>query len=145
MKKLVNGVEMEEAPTNATVERVGDRLMVRTPDGTHSGIAVRRGDTVYVSYRGRQYQIEPVKAGRATGGKEHSGELKSPLPGVVVDVLADEGSPVSQGQRIIVLEAMKTQQFLVAPFDGRLASVRIGKGDQVAEGVLLAVVEPSEN
>ncbi|HJP82092.1 MAG TPA: biotin/lipoyl-containing protein [Fimbriimonadaceae bacterium] len=145
MKKLVNGVEVEESQSEARVERVGDRLMVRSPNGTHSGIAVRRGDTVYISYRGRQYQIEPVKAGRASGGKEHSGELKSPLPGVVVDVLAEEGSNVTLGQKIIVLEAMKTQQFLVAPFDGRLASVRIIKGDQVAEGVLLAVVEPTEN
>jgi biotin carboxyl carrier protein len=46
------------------------------------------------------------------------------------------------GGVIVVLEAMKTQQPIRAPFDGVLKRLGVSKGDQVVEGQLLAIVEP---
>ena len=48
------------------------------------------------------------------------------------------------GQKVVVLEAMKTQQSFTAPFDGVVSEVHVVKGEQVSEGALLAVVDPIE-
>ena len=54
------------------------------------------------------------------------------------------GDRVTKGQVIVVVEAMKTQQPFVAPFDGTVTSVKVDKNDQVADGQVLAVVEPAK-
>jgi biotin carboxyl carrier protein len=144
MKRLVNGKEAELEPSGASIRDGGDRLLVSCEDGVYSALAIKKGDAVLVSFRGRQYTIEPVKAARKHHGKDHSGDLISPLPGAVVDVLVAVGEAVKTGDKIVVLEAMKTQQSFAAPFDGKVAEIRVKKGDQVAEGTLLAVVDPIE-
>lgn len=144
MKRLVNGVEVDLEPSGTQVRQFGDRLSVSTSEGMKTAVAVKRGDVTYVSYQGRQYSIEPIKAARKGAGKDHSGDLISPMPGAVVDVLATEGQNVKKGDKIVVLEAMKTQQTFIAPFDGKLSKLSVSKGDQVGEGVVMAVVEPEK-
>ena len=65
------------------------------------------------------------------------------MPGMIVDVLVSEGDAVVAGQKILVLEAMKTQQPFNAPFDGVVTKLNAVKGVQVSGEDLLAVVEPS--
>lgn len=144
MKRLVNGIEVDLEPTGTTVRPFGDRLAVAAPGGTKTAAAVKRGDITYVSYQGRQYSIEPVRAARKGAGKDHSGDLISPMPGAVVDVLVTEGQAVKKGEKVVVLEAMKTQQAFLAPFDGKIAKLSVSKGEQVSEGVVMAVVEPEK-
>lgn len=67
------------------------------------------------------------------------------MPGVIVDVLLEAGVTVMKGDKILVLEAMKTQQPFLAPFDGTLAEVKVSKGEQVGEGALLALVTANES
>jgi biotin carboxyl carrier protein len=59
-------------------------------------------------------------------------------------VLVSTGEQVKMGQKVVVLEAMKTQQSFTAPFDGVVSEVHVVKGEQVSEGALLAVVDPIE-
>lgn len=139
MKRFVNGEAVEFGPNEATVITTSDRLIVKSKDGSHSAAAVRVGDTVHVSYRGQTYLIEKATRPRGSGGAG-SGELRALMPGLIVDVLLEAGSAVAKGDKILVLEAMKTQQPFVAPFDGVVTEVKVGKGDQVAEGALLALV-----
>lgn len=144
MKRLVNGQEVEFEESSAKIRTVGDRMYVTTENGTHSAVAVRHGDKTHVSYLGQQFIIEAVRASRHAGGKDHSGDLISPMPGVVVEVLVVEGQAVNKGDKLIILEAMKTQQAFVAPFDGKIAKLAVSKGEQVTDGLVMAVVEPAE-
>ncbi len=143
MKRLVNGQAVELELGKSKVRRVGDRLMVQTPEGLFSAVAVRKGDQTLVSYRGRQFVIEPIKAARNSVGKDHSGDLISPMPGVVVDVLVTQSQEVEKGDKVVILEAMKTQQTFVAPFKGIIGKLSVCKGEQVVEGMIMAVVEPT--
>lgn len=143
MRRFVNGEPFEFQTSEATVVRTSDRLIVKTGDGAHSAAAVRMGDTVHVSYRGRTYLIEKATRTKGAGGGG-SGELRAPMPGLIVDVLVAVGAPVAKDDRILVLEAMKTQQPFVAPFDGIVKQIDVAKGDQVAEGALLALVQAEE-
>ena len=73
----------------------------------------------------------------------HSGEITvaAPMPGLVKTVLVAEGDTVAKGQRLLVLEAMKMEHTLTAPFDGKVAELDASEGAQVSEGALLARVE----
>ncbi len=141
MKQLVNGQEVELSRDGAEVTRLHDRLMVRTASGAASAVAVRHGDKTLVSYKGRVYEIE--KPGQKRGSSAaHSGEIHAPMPGVIVDVLVQAGDRVEKGQKLIVLEAMKTQQPMLAPFVGSVVSVPVAKGQQVIDGALLVHIQP---
>lgn len=141
MKRLVNGVEVELPDHVGTPpRRLGDRWIVPTSEGTFTAASVRVGDSVHVSFRGRQFLVE--KPSRARQALQHaSGEMHAPMPGQVVEVFVRQGEQVAKGQRLLVLEAMKTQQTYAAPFDGVVAKLAVAAGEQVAEGALLVLVE----
>lgn len=70
-----------------------------------------------------------------------SGTLKAPMDGAIVDVLVTEGSPVSKGQLLVVLEAMKMEHPLKAGIDGVLKRLQVSVGDQVKNRQILLEVE----
>jgi propionyl-CoA carboxylase alpha chain/3-methylcrotonyl-CoA carboxylase alpha subunit len=63
------------------------------------------------------------------------------MPGRITAVQAKAGEAVAKGRPIVVLEAMKMEHALIAPFDGVLEELKVEVGDQVVEGALLAKVE----
>lgn len=144
MKLFVNGREVECTPSDAEIQPMADRLAVRTSEGSATAVAVRDGDSVLISYQGRQYRIERRRPVADAHGGVSSGEIRAPMPGLIVDVLVKQGAAVGKGDKILVLEAMKTQQAFAAPFQGIVASLSVSKGDQVVDGALLAVVSPTD-
>jgi len=75
---------------------------------------------------------------------EHEGHLRSPMPGLVLDVRAKAGDRVEAGAVLVVLEAMKMEHSLSAPWSGTVSAVAVKPGDRVEEGVELVVLEPAE-
>ena len=59
------------------------------------------------------------------------------MPGTVLDIKVTEGQPVNKGDVLVILEAMKMENEIVAPQDGTVASVNCRKGDVVNVGDLL--------
>ena len=74
----------------------------------------------------------------------HDGDIIAPMPGkvIAVDVMNDD--EVKAGQRLMVLEAMKMEHALTAPFDGMVRDLAAAPGAQVQVEALLCVVEPAE-
>ncbi|MGH8346117.1 MAG: acetyl/propionyl/methylcrotonyl-CoA carboxylase subunit alpha [Pseudomonas sp.] len=70
-----------------------------------------------------------------------SGTLKAPMDGAIVDVLVNEGSPVTKGQLLVVLEAMKMEHPLKSGIDGVLKRLQVKVGDQVKNRQILLEVE----
>ncbi len=135
----------EALPPSPPLDAVkdGDRLVLR---GGATAVAARIRGELHVSYLGSVYRLTdrpPTRARAHAESAAASGELRAPMPGAIVEVLAVQGSPVAKGQRLVVMEAMKTQQILAAPFDGTLALLDAAPGAQVEEGRLLARVEPN--
>jgi biotin carboxyl carrier protein len=69
-----------------------------------------------------------------------TGTIKSPLPGVILDVFVKEGDSVKIGQKLIVLEAMKMENNIESDKAGKIISISKGKGDSVMEGDVLIVI-----
>ncbi|NCB06921.1 MAG: acetyl-CoA carboxylase biotin carboxyl carrier protein subunit [Bacteroidia bacterium] len=69
-----------------------------------------------------------------------AGNIKSPLPGVILDVFVREGDTVSMGQKLLLLEAMKMENNIEADKAGKVISINKRKGDAVMEGDILIVI-----
>ncbi|SMQ69727.1 3-methylcrotonyl-CoA carboxylase alpha subunit [Altererythrobacter xiamenensis] len=72
------------------------------------------------------------------------GAILAPMPGKVIAVDVAEGESVTAGQRLMVLEAMKMEHALTAPFDGTVTELAASEGAQVQVEAVLAVVEPAK-
>ena len=77
---------------------------------------------------------DPLEAAEddATGGDN----LRAPMPGLVKVVRAETGQPVTKGQALLVLEAMKMEHTITAPHDGEIAEI-VAEGTQVSDGTVL--------
>ena len=85
----------------------------------------------------------PVSAPKPAAAPVASGavgavKVNAPMPGKILAVKANAGQDVKKGDVIIVLEAMKMENDIVAPQDGTIASVSCAVGDSVEAGALLA-------
>ena len=78
---------------------------------------------------------QPAAAAPAGG---HS--IKTPLPGVIIDVKVNVGDTVAKGQTVVVLEAMKMENNINADRDGKVVAIQVAKGDTVADGAVLVVL-----
>jgi biotin carboxyl carrier protein len=96
-------------------------------------IAFENGSAFDVSAFGR--------AGSGSGsGLASDGALRAPMPGKIVATPAKAGDTVNKGQPVVVLEAMKMEHALDAPFDGVVGEISVSVGDQVAADTVLATV-----
>lgn len=73
-----------------------------------------------------------------------AGSLLAPMPGSVIAVRAAVGDVVTEGQTILVMEAMKMQHTVAAPYAGTITELAATEGQQVEAGAVLAVVTPDE-
>jgi len=123
------------------------------------------GNKASVSVNGKDYEVQiekdevsekpvlrsvrPVGTTAGTGSakirtaeEKVSGKaIKSPLPGVILNLCVKEGESVKRGQKLLVLEAMKMENEIQAENDGTVKSILVQKGESVLEGAKLIIIE----
>lgn len=80
----------------------------------------------------------PKAAPKAAG--QGSVKVNSPMPGKILSVKTSVGQAVKKGEVLMILEAMKMENEVVAPEDGTVASIDVAAGDSVEAGVVLATL-----
>lgn len=78
---------------------------------------------------------------RAPRPRSGDGRVKAPIPGLITRVLVEPGAAVSAGQPLLILEAMKMENEIRAPFDGVVSSVSAAGGESVVRNQVLAEVQ----
>lgn len=123
-------------------ERV--RVLRSTEAGLHLAVGGRTlearlavaSGTVHVHALGCQWELERVASGpavrRSSEADPADGPVRAVMPGTVARVLVAAGERVEAGQVLVVLEAMKMEHRLGAPFAGEVARVAVREGQQVA-------------
>ena len=70
-----------------------------------------------------------------------SGDVVSPMPGIVLDICVKAGDSISRGDQVCALEAMKMKSAIRASRDGVVASIEVSEGQRVAHGAVLVRFE----
>ena len=79
----------------------------------------------------------PAAEPQASGAGE---AVTSPLPGVIIEVSVTVGQAVKAGQKVAVLEAMKMENEIQAPKDGKITAIHVSKGDSILEGANIVTI-----
>lgn len=93
--------------------------------------------------QGQVWRLTPWRKTAAAGG-DASGLLLAPMPGRIIAVDVAAGDRVSRGDRILVLEAMKMEHSLAAPFDGVVVELSALLDGQVQVDAILARIEQDD-
>ena len=81
----------------------------------------------------------PAAAPKATGA-QGSVKINAPMPGKILAIKTEAGKAVKRGDVVVVLEAMKMENEIVAPQDGVVASINVAVGASVEPGEVLATL-----
>ena len=84
---------------------------------------------------------QPAPAAAAPAAVAQGYAIKTPLPGVIIDVKVNVGDMVKKGDTVVVLEAMKMENNINADREGKVVAIQSAKGDTVADGAVLVVLE----
>jgi acetyl-CoA/propionyl-CoA carboxylase biotin carboxyl carrier protein len=106
----------------------------------------RDGAVCWLGYEGRAVALtesEPLAAARAEHADVPGGVLRSPMPGTVLAISVAQGSMVTAGTPLLVVEAMKMEHAITAPVDGVVTELHVGPGQQVALDEVLVTVAAS--
>ena len=82
-------------------------------------------------------EVKPVAA--APAAPANGTKVNAPMPGLIKQLSKEEGATVKKGEVILVLEAMKMDNDITAPCDGKI-SYKVTKGTNVDTGALMAVI-----
>jgi 3-methylcrotonyl-CoA carboxylase alpha subunit len=141
--KLICGDHAHEVEEGGEVEATGDgAFFVRDGNAGETIHVVREGDAIHLFWRGAAYVLqEETEAYRSAHRHHHPGGLEAPMPGKVIAVKVAAGQQVTRGQELLVVEAMKMENAIRAPRDGRIKSVSAAVGDAVIPGTILVELE----
>ena len=86
----------------------------------------------------QETKAEAPKKVAAKAGQE---VIKAPMPGTILSINVKEGDNVKKGQILLILEAMKMENEIVSPRDGKIARIVVSKGSSVNTGDDIVIIE----
>jgi 3-methylcrotonyl-CoA carboxylase alpha subunit len=136
-------IDGENAEATVTYARQGVLVAVDGAAPATDAKVFVLGHEAYVVRGGRQTRVR-VRDFATPGAAANAGDgvIKAPMHGKVLELLADVGDRVEFGQRLAVIEAMKMEHTLRAPFAGTVTQVPVRSGAQVVESAPVMVLEP---
>lgn len=108
----------------------------------------RNEDTTSVWLDGEIYRFEIDDPRRRTANQSQKGSsdgtVKAHMPGKVLEVFVEVGEVVKEGANLALMESMKMELSLVAPFAGRIDSIQVAAGEMVSQGQPLIEIEKEQ-
>ena len=95
-----------------------------------------------VGWRGQSFSTGAQRTDSDPTSATATGNLSAPMPGTVIEVKVTVGDPVSAGQVLMVVEAMKMEMAIRSPRDGTIRSISVSGGDAVVAGSILVELDP---
>ena len=120
-------VKAEEIKPGYLKIKIGDRFI--------KSVITEGKNEKYVFVDGDVFKVRPVDlTGVKKTKKKEEGDLSSPISGKVVNIKTKEGSKVKKGDVLMVIEAMKMEYLIRAPYDGKIKKINFKENDQIEIG-----------
>lgn len=119
---------------NYTITVNGNTYQVQVEEGEASAVSSPATPLA------KPTQAAPKAEVKASTGAAGSIKVESPMAGKILAVKANVGQSVKRGEVLLILEAMKMENEIVAPEDGTVASINVAAGDAVETGQVLATL-----
>jgi len=124
-------------------------------DGEEYEVELEKQNGVWnVTIEGKSFNIEiegssvgdtSVSKRKKTSRGKKSGTISSTIPGKVISISAKEGQMVSEGDVVMILEAMKMQNEIQAPLSGMVTAINCKPGESVEANSPLIIIQPEEH
>ncbi|GAB2931493.1 acetyl/propionyl/methylcrotonyl-CoA carboxylase subunit alpha [Nonomuraea fastidiosa] len=141
-------VRVGDEAVPARIHRDGAELTVTLGGRSERYLCVRDGDTLWLGRDGASWSFTRHHIGdpgdRPGAAAAGDGVVRSPMPGTVLVVKAQQGERVSEGQPLVIVEAMKMEHTVTAPRDGVVSELTVQAGQPVDMDAVLAVVTAEE-
>jgi biotin carboxyl carrier protein len=148
MKVKFNDRQIELGSVNvADYLKISDNQFKFNINGRMTDCFAEMDEThIHIFIEGRSYSFEKVKVGydfemSAEGVKSDREEIKPPMPGSVVKLLVENGQEVSEGEGLIIVEAMKMETTIYTSISGVVSEISVEAGQQVDANKILLVIE----
>jgi biotin carboxyl carrier protein len=140
-KVLSANIDGERADINVLLSR--DCLFVEENGVFEPVFAVKdEKDNLHIHFKGETFKLEQVGNIKLSSNQElQSGRIETPMPGKILELKVKQGDKVDKNQTLLLMESMKLQVEIKAPFNGIVKSLNCEANQMVNGGELLAEVE----
>jgi len=133
-KFIING-----SPYGVKIKSISDDKAKVEVNGVEYNVDIKREAAKAAAPRVKKTPVVPsaVEHGRVTGqpGKPAGmNVVKSPLPGIITEIVIPEGKEVKAGQCVVKMEAMKMENEIQSPMNGVIKQIHVKEGQNVLEG-----------
>ncbi len=142
IKKDLYHLATTDGPHEARIRICGEGYMEMILDGGQMEFFISTDDegNGYVSYHGFIFRVnrndmlprsQEILGSFDSGGGKNDGKIISPMPGKVIKINVKEGDEVKKGATLIIVEAMKMENYIAAPHEGFVEKINVKVGDMV--------------
>jgi len=130
LKSIINEKNFE-----FTFRRISENQISLLIDGKYQNVYFAQDDNhIFIAYDGDNFIFDKVKDEdynfeEINSNNENINKLMPPMPGSVVKILVDKGQKVSEGEGIIIIEAMKMEITLYSSIDGVVTEINVKAGE----------------
>ena len=139
-KDTINNFNLDFISKNVVLFKKNNKLINLT--------YTMKNNTIYIYQKGKEYSFEfldekAIRRLSSSGGLSSGGPLivESPMPGKIVKLLKSVGDKVKEGEAIMIMEAMKMENEMKAPYDGIINKIFVNEGDTLEGGSKLFGIE----
>ncbi|MEA1898152.1 MAG: acetyl-CoA carboxylase biotin carboxylase subunit [Bacteroidota bacterium] len=147
--------QIEDKSQNISIKNIDKSgITLSTGEGLQNFFVSRNKKAIYyVSYNGFVYEIkrnevlpeeENLFGSDAQGPGSDQGNISSPMPGKLIKMNVKKGDKLDKGTTLAIVEAMKMENHIKAPFDSEVLEVKAKEGTMVDGNEILLILEPVE-
>jgi acetyl/propionyl-CoA carboxylase alpha subunit len=136
--KLVRHADAWESTRDGEVTRIeivslddGGEAILRVNGARHVVPYVIADDEIHLDFGGEVIRAEVTAGSRRKKGRQKEHSMAAPMPALVTKILVEAGREVTKGQALLILEAMKMEHQICAPYDGIVLEIRCRTGEMV--------------
>jgi len=115
----------------------GYSVEVVTIDKTEKQVTLKINGSLYTYTIKDEMDLLLKKMGLSNISKPKVSEIKAPMPGLVLEVVAKVGDLVKKGDALVILEAMKMENVIKSPIDGEIKAIKVKNGQPVEKNEIL--------